>query len=152
MNGQDSGTLPPQLSTPSTCVSGSVRSCFPFIFGSNSSSKFASYQRYLILAILTIYSHDFPRENLLLSGKGTFSCMSFTFAPLVGVEYFRAFFGRERCVLCFCALKKITSGHPLNTPPKFDRIVDLVKWREKQKQRERSERNKAKDAKEDDAP
>jgi hypothetical protein len=39
--------------------------------------------------------------------------MSFTFAPLVGVEYFRAFFGQERCVLCFCALKKITSGHPL---------------------------------------
>ena len=38
--------------------------------------------------------------------------MSFTFAPLVGVEYFRAFFGRERCVLCFCALKKIASGHP----------------------------------------
>ena len=111
MKGRDSGTLPPQLSTPSTCVSGSVRSCFPFIFGSNSSSKFASYQRYLILAILTIYSHDFPRENLLLSGKGTFSCMSFTFAPLVGVEYFRAFFGRERCVLCFCALKK----SPLDT-------------------------------------
>jgi hypothetical protein len=53
-----------------------------------------------------IYSHDYPRENLLLSRKGTFSCMSFTFAPLVGVKYFRAFFGRERCVLCFCALKK----------------------------------------------
>jgi hypothetical protein len=49
-----------------------------------------------------------------LRGKGTFSCMSFTFAPPVGVQYFRAFFGRERCVLCFCALKNIFSGHPLN--------------------------------------
>ena len=39
--------------------------------------------------------------------------MSFTFAPLVGVEYFRAFFGRERCILCFCALKKIASRHTL---------------------------------------
>jgi hypothetical protein len=39
--------------------------------------------------------------------------MFFTFAPLVGVENFRAFFGRERCVLCFCALKKNASGHPL---------------------------------------
>ena len=107
MKGRDSGTLPPQL------VSGSVRNFFPFIFGSNSSSKVANYQRYLIPAILTIYSHDYPRENLLLSGKGTFSCMSFTFVPLVGVEYFRAFFGRERCVLCFCALKTIGSGHPL---------------------------------------
>ncbi len=50
-----------------------------------------------------------------LRRKGTFSCMSFTFAPLVGVKYFRAFFGRERCVLCFCALKKIASGHLLNS-------------------------------------
>ena len=30
----------------------------------------------------------------------------FSFAPVVGVEYFRVFFGRERCVLCFCAKKK----------------------------------------------
>jgi hypothetical protein len=52
----------------------------------------------------------------------------------------------------FLCSEKIASGHPLNTPPKFDRIVDLVKWREKQKQRERSKGNKAKDAKEDDAP
>ena len=103
MKGRDSGTLPPQLSTPSTCVSGSVRSCFPFIFGSNSSSKVANYQRYLIPAILTIYSHDYPRENLLLSGKGTFSCMAFTFAPLVGVvSFFRA---GKVCFVFLCSEK-----------------------------------------------
>ena len=106
MKSRDSGTLPPHTRR-------SVQSCFPLIFGSNSSSKVANYQRYLIPAILTIYSHGYPRENLLLSGKGTFSFMFFTFAPLVGVEYFWAFLGRERCVLCFCALKKKTPGHPL---------------------------------------
>jgi hypothetical protein len=63
-------------------------------------------------------SHSGGQTLVKMSGKGTFSCMSFTFAPLVGVEYFRAIFGRERCVLCFCALKKIASGHPLRD---FDR-------------------------------
>ncbi len=48
-----------------------------------------------------------------MSGKGTFSCTSFSFAPVVGVEYFGAFFGRERCILCFCAPKKNACGHPL---------------------------------------
>ena len=43
----------------------------------------------------------------LMSGKGTFLCMSFSYATVVGVEYFRVFFGRERCVLCFCAPKKM---------------------------------------------
>jgi hypothetical protein len=28
----------------------------------------------------------------------------------------RVFFGRERCVLCFCARKKNTCGHPLSAP------------------------------------
>jgi len=37
----------------------------------------------------------------------------FSFAPVVGVEYFRVFFGRERCVLCFCAKKKT----PVDTRP-----------------------------------
>ena len=85
------------------------------------------------------------RELLfLMSGKGTFLGMFFSFAPVVGVEHFRVFLGQERCVF-FCAPKKNACGHPLHlnlhldlellfylnthcATTEFSRISDRICW------------------------